>query len=182
MLRYLLAYHRRDLDGMEAEVRKAAALAPPGRDDLINAAIWIGLLRGRYDDVRRDVEAYNRERSFEYEMIIVPGYVEWKTGNSEAADSLFKEGERRSREMIAQAPAEIESYVDMARIASTRGDTEEAMTWMERVYEHGGRDVANLRMDPALENVRRDPRFERLMQRIEADVARMRERAPKERP
>ena len=182
MLGYLLAYQRGDMNGMEAEVRKAAALAPPGRFDIVSAAIWIGLLRGRYDEVRRNVEAYNRERSFEYAMIIVPAYVEWKTGNAEAADSLFAEGERRSREMIAGGPGESESYVDMARIASTRGDLDAAMTWLERAFEHGRRDVQVLRIDPPLENVRRDPRFERLMQRIETDVARMRERAPKERP
>ena len=49
-------------------------------------------------------------------------------------------------------------------------------------YEHGDRSVAIKRIDPRLENLHGDPRFERLMERMEADIARMRERAPKERP
>jgi hypothetical protein len=84
--------------------------------------------------------------------------------------------------MIDQAPAENESYVDMARIASVRGQVDEAISWMEEAYAHGRRDVGLLRLDPPLENVRRDPRFLRLLQRMEADLAAMRERAPKERP
>ena len=62
------------------------------------------------------------------------------------------------------------------------GQIDEAISWLEQAYDHGRRDVGLLRVDPPLENARRDPRFERLMQRMEADLARMRERAPKERP
>ena len=181
MLRFMLALMDGDAARMEAEVRKAAALAP-GRNEIRQAAILVAVNRGRYDEARRLFEAHNRERAFEYAMIILPGYVEWKAGTEVAADSLFREGERRSREMIDQAPAENESYVDLARIASVRGEIDEAVSWMERAYAHGRRDVGFLRLDPPLENVRRDPRFQRLLQRMEADIARMRQRAPKEMP
>jgi adenylate cyclase len=181
MLRYGLALARGDGARMETEVRKAEALAP-GRSDVVQALIFSAVVDGRHDDARNYFEAHNRERAFEYAMIILPGYVEWKAGNEVAADSLFREGERRSREMIDQAPAENESYVDMARIASTRGQVDEAIEWMEEAYDHGRRDVGLLRIDPPLENVRRDPRFQRLLQRMDADLARMRERAPKEMP
>jgi adenylate cyclase len=181
ILRYTLALARGDAARMDAEVRKAEALAA-GRNDVRQALILVAVNGGRYDEARRLFEAHNRERSFEYAMIILPGFVEWETGNRAAADSLFREGERRSREMIDQAPAENESYVDMARIASVRGQVDEAISWMEEAYAHGRRDVGLLRLDPPLENVRRDPRFLRLLQRMEADLAAMRERAPKERP
>jgi tetratricopeptide (TPR) repeat protein len=181
MLRYALALARGDRTRMETEVRKAEALAP-GRSDVVPALIFSAVVDGRHDDARDYFEAHNRERAFEYAMIILPGYVEWKAGNEVAADSLFREGERRSRKMIDQAPAEHESYVDMARIASTRGKVDEAIDWMEEAYVHGRRDVGLLRLDPPLENVRRDPRFQRLLQRMEADLAAMRERAPKEMP
>ncbi|HET9332496.1 MAG TPA: tetratricopeptide repeat protein, partial [Gemmatimonadota bacterium] len=181
VLRYSLALARGDAAGMEAEVRKAAALAP-GRNDVRQAAILVAVNAGRYDEARRLFEAHNRERAFEYQMIIIPAFVEWETGNRAAADSLFREGERRSREMIDQAPAENESYVDMARIASVRGQVDEAIAWMEEAYAHGRRDVGLLRIDPPLANARRDPRFQRLLEQMDADLARMRERAPKERP
>ncbi|HEY7472179.1 MAG TPA: adenylate/guanylate cyclase domain-containing protein, partial [Gemmatimonadota bacterium] len=180
-LRFGLALVSGDAARMEAEVRKAAALAP-GRDDVRQGEIFVAVNRGRYDEARGLFEAHNRERAFEYQMIILPAFVEWQTGNRAAADSLFREGERRSREMIEQAPAENESYVDMARIASTRGQIDEAIAWMEKAYDHGRRDVGLLGQDPPLQNARRDPRFQQVLQRMEADLARMRERAPKERP
>ena len=181
MLRYALALARGDRVRMETEARKAKALAP-GRGDVVLASITLAVIGGRYDEARRYFESYNRERSFEYAMIILPGFVEWQMGNRAAADSLFREGERRSREMIDQAPAENESYVDLARIASVRGQVDEAIAWMKEAYAHGRRDVGLLRLDPPLENARRDLRFQRLLQQMEADLARMSERAPKERP
>jgi adenylate cyclase len=181
VLRYSLALMRGDAARMEAEVRKAAALAP-GRNDVRQGQIFVAVNRGRHDEARRLFEAHNRERAFEYQMIILPAFVEWQTGDRAAADSLFREGERRSREMIEQAPAENESYVDMARIASVRGEIDEAVSWMEEAYAHGRRDVGLLREDPPLENARRDPRFQRVLERMEADLAAMGERAPKERP
>jgi adenylate cyclase len=181
ILRYIRALARGDAASLDAEARQAEALAPD-RNDVRQAAILTAVIGRRYDEARRRFEAHNRERSFEYAMIILPGFVEWETGNRAAADSLFREGERRSREMIDQAPAENESYVDMARIASVRGQIDEAIVWMEEAYDHGRRDVGLLRLDPPLARSRRDPRFQRLLQRMDADLARMRERASKEMP
>ncbi len=83
---------------------------------------------------------------------------------------------------MALAPAESESYVDLARIASVRGQIDEAIQWIEEAYAHNRRAPGLLRVDPPLANARRDPRFQRVLQRMDADLARMRERAPKERP
>ena len=181
VLRYRMALARGDAAGMEAEVRKAAAIAPE-RNDVRMGKILAAVIGGRYDEARRLFEAHNRERAFEYQMIIIPAFVEWQTGNRAAADSLFREGERRSREVMARAPAENESYVDLARIASVRGEIDEAVAWMEEAYAHGRRESGLLRVDPPLANAARDPRFQRVLQRMDADLARMRERAPKERP
>jgi tetratricopeptide (TPR) repeat protein len=181
VLRYRMALARGDAAGMEAEVRMAAAIAPE-RNDVRMGKILAAVIGGRYDEARRLFEAHNRERAFEYQMIIIPAFVEWQTGNRAAADSLFREGERRSREVMARAPAENESYVDLARIASVRGEIDEAVAWMEEAYAHGRRESGLLRVDPPLANAARDPRFQRVLQRMDADLARMRERAPKERP
>ena len=181
VLRHRMALARGDAAGMETEVRKAEALAPD-RNDVRLGLILSAVIAGRYDEARRLFEAHNRERAFEYQMIIIPAFVEWETGNRAAADSLFREGERRSREVMARSPAEHESYVDLARIASVRGQIDAAVAWMEEAYAHGRRETGLLRVDPPLANALRDPRFQRVLQRMDADLARMREKAPKERP
>jgi tetratricopeptide (TPR) repeat protein len=175
------AFDQGDLDRAEAESREAAALAP-GRDDVNEAAKWVALARGRYEEARRIIEVHNREQAFEYATLIIPGYIAWKTGNEERAEDFFREGERRSREGISESPEVTEFYVDMARITSIRGDLDAAVSWMEKAYEHGRREPGFLRHDPLLENVRADPRFDRIVERTEADVVAMRERAPKETP
>ncbi|HUE95015.1 MAG TPA: hypothetical protein VMN39_00055, partial [Longimicrobiaceae bacterium] len=170
-----------DLDRAESEIAAALDFAP-GTQLTEDTAMLLALARGRYGEARRHLEALSQGRAFEYAYIISPGWLAWKTGDRERAEAFFAEGERRSREMIAQGPEIVESYRDMARIAATRGDLNSAVEWLERGYRTGDRQSGWLRVDPRIEDLHGDPRFERLMERMEADVARMRERAPKERP
>ena len=175
------AVTRGDMALADAEILKAQDFAS-GIGAVLSSAVMIAVVEGRYDDLRRHLATMNQGQAFEYAWIVTSAYLEWKTGDRERAEELFAEGERRSREVIARAPEVAESYLDMARITAMRGDRDVAMQWLERAYEHGERYVAFHRIDPRLENLHGDPRFERLMERMEADVARMREWAPKERP
>jgi adenylate cyclase len=175
------AYERGDFDRAESEIAAALDFAP-GTQLAEDTAMLLAFARGRYGEARRHLEALSQGRAFEYAYIISPGWLAWKTGDRERAEAFFAEGERRSREMIAQGPEIVESYRDMARIAATRGDLDSAVEWLERGYATGDRQYSWLRADPRFGDLRDDPRFERIMQRMEADVARMRERAPKERP
>jgi adenylate cyclase len=169
-----------DLEEAEDQIQEALTLART--DDVLGYALMVAIARGRYDEAQGYVEELNRGRSFEYAWVVLPGFIEWKLGNRAKADSLFREGTRRSQEMIARVPEFADRYHDLAIIAAVRGNLDEAIMWEERAYQHGLHGPVFLRSAPVLENLRRDPRFERLMQRMEADVARMRERAPKERP
>ena len=62
-------------------------------------------------------------------------------------------------------------------IYATRGDVTAALDWLERAYQAGWRDPRTTRLVPMWASLRRDPRFERLVARMEADVAAMRARA-----
>ncbi len=46
------------------------------------------------------------------------------------------------------------------------GETEEAMTWLERAYEEREPLLTNAKTDPRLDSLRSDPRFEDLLRRI----------------
>ena len=43
-----------------------------------------------------------------------------------------------------------------------------------RAYEHGWRQPQTMRLNPLLANLRRDARYERLLQQMQDDVARIR--------
>ncbi len=46
------------------------------------------------------------------------------------------------------------------------GETEEAMTWLERAYEERDPLLLNAKTDPNLDPLRSDPRFDDLLRRI----------------
>ena len=154
----------------------------PGTQTALDAAAALALARGRYDEARSLIESLSRGRSFEHAYLVTPAYLEWKTGTRATAESLLGEAERRSLAMIAEAPEDVEGYMDMARIESIRGNPDEAMSWMDKAYERGARFGAYYRFDPRLEYLRGDPRFRRLTERMLEDVTTMRGRAPQEDP
>jgi Tfp pilus assembly protein PilF len=62
-------------------------------------------------------------------------------------------------------------------IYATRGDVTAALDWLERAYQAGWRDARTTRLLPMWAPLQREPRFERLVARMDADVAAMRARA-----
>jgi hypothetical protein len=70
-----------------------------------------------------------------------------------------------------------EDITELARIAMVEGQTETALRELERAYAAGARYINTfLQDDPIFQPVRDHPRFRSLVQRTEADLARMRER------
>ncbi len=57
------------------------------------------------------------------------------------------------------------SYV-IAFSLAVIGETEEAMTWLERAYQDREPLLTNTKTDPRLDPLRSDPRFDDLLRRI----------------
>jgi TolB-like protein/Tfp pilus assembly protein PilF len=66
---------------------------------------------------------------------------------------------------------------ELACVHAIGGDKDGAFQWLERAYEAGWRGWPQASWSPLLDPLRGDPRFTRLMARIDADVAAMRKRA-----
>jgi predicted component of type VI protein secretion system len=66
---------------------------------------------------------------------------------------------------------------DLACVHAIEGDKDAALQWLERAYEAGWRGWPQSNWSPLLDPLRGDPRFARLMARIDADIAAMRKRA-----
>jgi hypothetical protein len=65
----------------------------------------------------------------------------------------------------------------MAAIHAARAETDEALEWLERAFTAGYKDYSTLGRHPIFLAVRREARFQNLLKRMEAAVARMRERS-----
>jgi serine/threonine protein kinase/Flp pilus assembly protein TadD len=61
------------------------------------------------------------------------------------------------------------SPTNMALIYEGLGEREQTLDWLERAYEERVGLLIYLRVEPAFEDLKGDPRFERLLQKIETD-------------
>jgi hypothetical protein len=64
--------------------------------------------------------------------------------------------------------------IEIAAIHTLRRDNDAAMQWMQRAYDRGWRIRVSNVFDPVLAGLRGDIRFKNLMQRMQGDLARMR--------
>ena len=67
--------------------------------------------------------------------------------------------------------------IQIATVHAIRGNVPAALDWLERAYQAGWKDPRIARMFPMWASLRREPRFEKLVAQMEADVAAMRARA-----
>ncbi len=96
----------------------------------------------------------------------------WERGNQ-----LFDEAWRVSYRAYEDGNEHYGIPAELAAISAVRGETEEALQWLERAYQAGHRWSVGLRRDPMFDSVREDERFVQLVARIEADLEAMRRRA-----
>jgi serine/threonine-protein kinase len=72
--------------------------------------------------------------------------------------------------------------LELAAVSSLRGDTADALAWLERGFEAGWRTPYHVTGAPWFASLEQEQRFRGLVARIEADVAAMRQRAGADTP
>jgi len=104
------------------------------------------------------------------------GITYWRSGDKDRADELFAERERLIESSIQKGNQHSVIRKDMAVIHATRGETQEALEWLERAYESGYFWYDLTLKDGLMDSLHDDPRFQELIAEMEARVAEMRER------
>ena len=104
------------------------------------------------------------------------GIALWGLGEKDRAEQLFAERMSLNQAAIDNGNQDPALRKDMAVIHATRGETEEAVQWMERAVESGYAWYDLTAKEGLLENLRNHPRFQQLMTEMEARVAGMRRR------
>ena len=104
-----------------------------------------------------------------------------RRGESAKAAAQVAEAERIARERIDggnQTPA---LRIEMAAAAVLRKDRNAALGWLARAYDAGYREYAQIERDPILAELKSEPRYrdvvERMRKKVEAQRARAREQS-----
>jgi len=140
------------LDDAEVAVRKGLRITPS-----IEGAHWflgtILLLRGQLEAARAEMEQ------------------ETEVGFREAGLALLYHalGQRAdSDRALARATTERGNTdpMSIADIHAFRGETDLAFSWLERAYGQKALDLSYIKDDPFLKSIERDPRFKRLLNKM----------------
>jgi serine/threonine protein kinase/tetratricopeptide (TPR) repeat protein len=95
-----------------------------------------------------------------------------KRGDRVGAEKLLTDAERVAMEHWRGGVEAPSLPVELAAIQSMRGNTQEAVTWMNRAYDLGWRERHQEAIDPMLAEAARDPQFQQITRRMEEDLRR----------
>ena len=112
-----------------------------------------------------------------YSIKLLRAYQLHTAGQTTGAAALMNEILKANQKAIDAGAEWAPPFLQNAAIHALRGESVAALDWLERAYDAGWRDARTLAHDPLLASISREPRFARLVSRIEADVATMRARA-----
>ncbi len=98
-------------------------------------------------------------------------------GQKARAAKLMDQILAANQEAIAGGTEFLAAPIQNATIHAIRGEVSVALDWLERAYAAGWKDPRATRLIPMWTALRGEERFERLVARMEADVAAMRARA-----
>jgi len=91
------------------------------------------------------------------ESSLARAYASWgKTG----------EARRILENLIRQSKEKYVSPFRIAVIFASLGEREDAFSWLEKAFEERSNNLVYLKVDPALDNLRSDPRFEEFLSRL----------------
>lgn len=172
---------------LQGDVARAAEEIELGRSleplspEVMIAQVRLEFERRNYEQARPLIETFVLGLAPEFQPLTFLGYINLKLGNEDEAQELFREAERRARaqiELTGQARTIVYEYLVQA--LALQGRIDEAVDVLEDAYGKGFRGHHYIRTDPTFEDLYGNERFEALMVRMEADVARMRERVRRE--
>jgi TolB-like protein/Flp pilus assembly protein TadD len=103
-----------------------------------------------------------------------------QSGEVERAQVLVDRVAREFEQFWGGQPRRPQDFVNLARIRLLQGDREDAIRQMDTAVRQGWRVLHEEENPPILDSLRGDPRYDRLIAEVEADIARMRERVERQ--
>ena len=95
-----------------------------------------------------------------------------RRGERQRADSVWDAALDADRRDLAEGHDNPDRYLQTAAIHAIRGDAAAALDWLSRGYAAGWNDGRALMVDPFFAQLREDPKFRSLVDRMRADIER----------
>jgi serine/threonine protein kinase/Tfp pilus assembly protein PilF len=154
-------YYARDADTSIDHIKKAI-IANPTQEESYYILGQALMLRGNYNMARAAfMEAAGPDRQHTNALSGI-GRVAVLEGKIDEARAVLDELYQRSRTRYV-------SPVDFAKLHNQLGDSDQAFHWMDRAMEEHRGWMVYLNVEPALDNLRDEPRFKDLQKRMRLD-------------
>ena len=138
-----------------ASARRLALLSPSAFS--AHASMTFALLYlGRPDEALAEAR---REPDEAWRLMALP-VAFWALGRKVDSDAALKELETKYAADLAYNIAEIYAY---------RGELDSAFRWLDRAYRQHDAGMNGIRVDPLLQNLRKDPRYKAVLVRMKLD-------------
>ncbi len=151
-----ILFYSRQYERAIAKWRSVLDIDPefPRAHMIVNAYAEKGMLADAVADVERRRPMLNTS-AYWAEL----AYIYGRTGQTALAHRALGELQRASRREPIQAGA-------VAAVHAALGEKEEAMRWLQRAANEHSLDMTTLKVNPAFDAVRGDPRFQQLLVRV----------------
>lgn len=154
----LIYIHARRYDDAIAQLRKTIELDPY----FYVAPYYLGIAFQLNGQVPEAISAYQKaaELNDDPENLAYLGQVYARTGRRSDAQTILAQ-------LTQQAKSRYVSAYSLAVLLLALGEKDRAMDELERAYREGaGNDIFTIKIDPVLDDLRGEPRFEALVQKI----------------
>lgn len=152
----LIEYYSRRYDRAAAKLEAVLAMDPSFRRAHLVRNVYVEL--GRYDDALADIET---DRAAASNLWNTAGlaYVFGRAGR--ASEAQLELGQLLKRIQPAETDAAIIFWA-----YTGIGDREQALAWLERAYAQHSNILTTLKVEPAYDRLRGEPRFQDVLRRV----------------
>ncbi len=159
------------------------ARAPDDRDaQRVAAEAWLLMRRlPAAEQIYRKLLAGDRGVSILGSRVIYQSALGWicrQTAREIEGDELLAEAKTLELAAVEAAPLSTNHLYSMAATCSASGQTDEAMSWLEKAATAGMIDHRFMALDPRLAPLAPDPRFQTLLSTLQQRVEHLRRQGP----
>jgi serine/threonine protein kinase/Tfp pilus assembly protein PilF len=153
-----LQYYARQNEGALDNLRRAIAMNPTAEETHRLLGL-VYLQQGAFDDAAASFKEALTNSEYDALAFAGLGHVAARRGRMDETRAILEE-------LQARATVRYVSPVAQAQLYVTLGERDRAFEWLDKAYQDRRGWLAYLKIEPMLDGLRDDPRFQRLLERM----------------